>query len=64
MEPKKQANGWQIRCTRCDFSEPWDKPVAKTKAGGRKFVFGRCPNCKRIRFRVIEPVADLKMVAP
>ena len=58
MQPKKQANTWQIRCTRCDFSEPWDKPVTRAKSGKPKFVFGRCPQCKRIRFRVIELVPD------
>jgi len=60
MESKKSANGWQIRCLRCDFAEPWDKPVTRTKSSGRKYIFGRCPNCKRIRFRVIEKVPDPK----
>ena len=60
MEPKKHANGWQIRCLRCDFTEPWDNPGTRLKASGRKFVFGRCPHCKRIRFRVIEKVPDPK----
>lgn len=60
MESKPNANGWQIRCLKCDFTESWDKPVARTKSGGRKFIFGRCPQCKRIRFRVIEPVSELK----
>jgi Zn finger protein HypA/HybF involved in hydrogenase expression len=59
MEAKKNATGWQIRCTRCDFAEPWDKPRAQTKSVRRKFIFGRCPNCKRIRFRVIEKVPDV-----
>jgi phage FluMu protein Com len=60
MEPKKYANGWQIRCLKCDSTEPWDKPTARLKASGRKFIFGRCPQCKRIRFRVIEKVPDPK----
>ena len=64
MKPKKQAINWRIRCIRCDFSEPWDKPVARTNASGRKFIFGRCPHCKRIRFRVVEPVPDPKTLVP
>jgi phage FluMu protein Com len=60
MSSKKRAPGWQIRCTRCDFAEPCDKPGGRLKASGRKFIFGRCPNCKRIRFRVIETVPDPK----
>jgi phage FluMu protein Com len=60
MNPKKQTPAWQIRCLRCDSIEPWDKPGVRLKAGGRKFVFGCCPHCKRIRFRVIEEVPDPK----
>ena len=56
MTPPKRAPDLQIRCLRCDFAEPWDKPGVRLKASGRKFVFGRCPQCKRIRFRVIEKV--------
>jgi phage FluMu protein Com len=58
MESKKRATDWQIRCLKCDSTEPWGKPVLRLKASGRKFVFGRCPQCKRIRFRVIEKVPD------
>lgn len=61
MEAKRNATAWQIRCTRCDFTEPWDKGNDRQKTAARKFVFGRCPQCKRIRFRVIEKVPDLKM---
>ena len=63
MEHKSNASGWQIRCTKCDCAEPWSKPVARTKSGGRKFVFSRCPQCKRIRFRVIEPMPDPTLLA-
>ncbi len=56
MEPLKQTTGWQIRCLRCDFAEPWNISGARRKSGARRFVFGRCPQCKRIRFRVIEKV--------
>ena len=64
MEPKKHSNGWQIRCLRCDSIEPWDKPVGRLTASSRKFIFGRCPECKRIRFRVIEKVPDPKVKQP
>jgi len=64
MKPKKCEPDWQIRCLRCDAIEPWDKPSARIKASGRKFVFGRCPQCKRIRYRVIEKVPDPKAKEP
>jgi hypothetical protein len=60
MKSKKRADDWQIRCLRCEFTEPCDRPSARIEAAGRKFIFGRCPNCKRIRFRVIERVPDPK----
>jgi phage FluMu protein Com len=60
MNPKKHEPGLQIRCLRCDFAEPWNKPSVRLNASGQKFVFGRCPQCKRIRFRVIEKVPDPK----
>ena len=60
MEHKKRVANWQIRCLRCDSTEPCDKPGARAEAAGHKFIFGRCPNCKRIRFRVIEKVPDPK----
>jgi predicted nucleic-acid-binding Zn-ribbon protein len=50
----------QIRCLRCEFTEPWNKASVRLNAAGRKFIFGRCPQCKRIRFRVIEKVPDPK----
>ena len=64
MKPKKHTPGWQIRCLRCDFIEPWEKSGVRPKASGRKFIFGRCPQCKRIRFRVIEKVPDPKAKEP
>ncbi|HEX5398101.1 MAG TPA: hypothetical protein VFY06_03530, partial [Verrucomicrobiae bacterium] len=60
MESQKNAVAWQIRCTRCDFTEPWADGGDRRKTDARKFVFGRCPQCKRIRFRVIEKVPDVK----
>ena len=54
--PQKHAPGWQIRCLKCDFMEPWIKSAIRLKADGRAYAFGRCPHCKRIRLRVIEKV--------
>ncbi|MGA3285608.1 MAG: hypothetical protein ABSD57_14270 [Verrucomicrobiota bacterium] len=56
MAAKKRASGWQIRCLKCGCAEPWGKPGARPKAAERSYAFGRCPKCKRIRFRVIEKV--------
>lgn len=48
--------GWQIRCVKCDFIEPWETARVRFKAGGKKIVFGRCSRCKRVRFHVIEKI--------
>jgi hypothetical protein len=64
MKSKKHGTGLQIRCLKCDFTEPWNKSVALPKGTGRKFMFGRCPNCKRIRLRVIENVPDPRIPKP
>ena len=47
------APAWQVRCLKCDHAEAWDKPF-RPGARGRKFIFGRCNQCKRVRFLVIE----------
>jgi phage FluMu protein Com len=57
MDPETPAPGWIIRCLKCDFTESWDKHDVRLKAAGRTYVFGRCPQCKRIRLRVIEKAA-------
>ncbi len=64
MDTKKRTTDWQIRCLRCDSTEPLDKPGVRLKASSRKFIFGRCPQCKRIRFRVIEKAPDPKEKKP
>jgi hypothetical protein len=56
MDPEKRAPGWQIRCLKCDFAEPWGKYGVRLKAAGRTYTFGRCPQCKRIRIHVVEKV--------
>jgi predicted nucleic-acid-binding Zn-ribbon protein len=56
MAAKKHASGWQIRCLKCGYAEPCGKHGTRPKAAERSYIFGRCPKCKRIRFRVIEKV--------
>jgi phage FluMu protein Com len=56
MDPEKRAPGWQIRCLKCDFTEPWGKYSIRLKAVGRTYTYGRCPQCKRVRIHVIEKV--------
>lgn len=58
MGPEKRAPGWQIRCLKCDFTEPWGKYGIRLKASGRTYTFGRCAQCKRIRLHVIEKSAE------
>jgi hypothetical protein len=52
--PEKHAPGWQIRCLKCDFTEPWSRHDVRLKAAGRTYTFGRCGQCKRIRIHVVE----------
>ena len=54
MKSKERPVAWQIRCLKCDNTEPWKKSVVRIKTAGRKYIFGRCPQCKRIHIRVIE----------
>jgi Zn finger protein HypA/HybF involved in hydrogenase expression len=56
MNPKKRAPSWQIRCLKCGFAEPWRKRHSERKGAKPIFISGRCPQCKRIRFRIIEKV--------
>ena len=51
---KARAPGWQIRCLKCDFTEPYGKCGIRTRAAGRKYTFGYCSHCRGIRFYVIE----------
>jgi len=55
-DPAARAPGMQIRCLKCEFTEPWDKHGVRLKASGRTYIFGRCPQCKRVRIRVIEKI--------
>ena len=60
MNLEKRASGWQIRCLKCDFTEPWGKYHTRLKAVGRTYTYGRCPQCKRVRIYVIEKIPPAK----
>ena len=60
MNVEARAPGWQIRCLKCDFTEPWGKYGVRLAGAGRSFTVGRCPKCNRIRFHVIEKVPKAK----
>lgn len=49
-----RAPGWQIRCLKCDFTEPYGKYGSRLRAAGRKYTLGYCSHCRGIRFYVIE----------
>jgi hypothetical protein len=54
MNAETRAPGWQIRCLKCGFAEPWGKYGVRRWATGKSFTIGRCSQCQRIRFHVIE----------
>lgn len=55
MDPETRAPGWQIRCTRCGFTEHWGNYGIRLGAfSWKKYTIGRCANCNRIGFHAIE----------
>jgi predicted nucleic-acid-binding Zn-ribbon protein len=62
MTAEERAPGWQIRCIKCGFAEPWGKYGIRRGAIGKSFTIGRCSKCKWIRFHVIEKVPTAKPV--
>jgi predicted nucleic-acid-binding Zn-ribbon protein len=56
MSAEMRAPGWQIRCLKCGFAELWGKYGVRRGAAGKSFTIGRCSQCRRIRFHVIEKV--------
>lgn len=54
-DPEKRAPGWQVRCTRCGFTEPWGKYGVRLHAASwKKYTLGRCAQCRRLGFHAIE----------
>ena len=55
MDPEMRAPGWQVRCTRCGFTEPWGKYGIRLAVWSwKKYTIGRCPSCWGIGFHAIE----------
>ena len=54
IDPEKRAPGWQIRCTKCGFTEPWGKYGIRFFAIGTSYTIGWCNTCRWIRFHAIE----------
>jgi len=59
MDPEKRAPGWQIRCTKCGFTEPWGKYGIRLFAIGTTYTIGWCNTCRWIRFHAIEKTAKI-----
>ena len=51
---QRRAPGWDVRCLKCGFREPWGKYGIRLWAAGRKWTVGRCKRCGKIRCHVIE----------
>ncbi len=49
-----RAPGWNIRCLKCNFTEPYGKYGIRLGAAGKKYTAGYCSQCRGIRFYVIE----------
>ena len=49
-----KAPGWQIRCLKCGFTEPYGKYGIRMGAAGKKYNLGYCAQCRGFRFYVIE----------
>jgi hypothetical protein len=49
-----RAPGWQIRCLKCDFTEPFGKYGIRMRAAGKKYTWGYCSHCRGLRFYIIE----------
>jgi hypothetical protein len=54
QEYERRAPGWDIRCLRCGYTEPWGKYGIRLLAAGRKWTAGRCARCHRFCCHVIE----------
>ena len=53
-DPEKRAPGWQIRCRKCGFTEPWGKYGVRRHAAGTAYTIGWCSKCRSIRTHAIE----------
>jgi hypothetical protein len=51
---ESRAPGWQIRCRKCGFTEPFGKYGIRLAAAGTACTIGFCRRCRWLRFQVIE----------
>ena len=51
---ESRAPGWQIRCLKCGFTEPWGKYGIRLAAIGNKYTLGFCTRCRWLWLHVIE----------
>ena len=55
MDPEKNAPGWDVRCCRCGFTEPWGKYGIRIGAWSWKcYKVKSCPSCHRFGFHALE----------
>ena len=53
-EYERRAPGWDVRCLKCGFKEPWGKYGIRRWAIGRAWTLGRCSRCGKICCHIIE----------
>lgn len=51
---EERAPGWDIRCLKCGFTEPWGKYGVRRHARGSPKTLAWCSRCRWIRCHVIE----------
>ncbi len=51
---EQRAPGWDIRCLKCGFTEPFGKYGIRLGGAGRKWTLARCQRCRRFCCHVIE----------
>lgn len=57
MKAEERAPGWQIRCRKCGFAEPWGKYGIRMAGAGTSDTIGWCPKCRWLRTHAIEKAA-------
>jgi hypothetical protein len=57
VSPEDMAPGWQIRCAKCGFTEPYGKYGVRIGAtNGVRYTVGRCTHCHGFHRFIIEKV--------
>lgn len=52
------APGWQLRCPKCNWTLPYGKIGIRLGAASRgKRILARCPQCRRLRWVIVERVS-------